>query len=264
MKGMLMCWDSEALSVYLSLFHDFSMHVFRDFTNGAVFYLPTMHCCLLLSCAANPAMPPFRWPIICHRTLPTNSRNWLRSWLGTARNDRATLPMISFWYYSHHALHVASSVCFEKMFFAQSHDQSMLFSLQLSLVFLFLMITYHRFGLKGLYMPDTALELKAGDIIHTNFSVLVSLFLAPFLVQGSRFKPQALRHRGGPVCQVHCSCFLHGSVYYIRHICLYFYFRWHVLSKFAILVQAFTTVWRHAETVAEWELWLQSIAEVYL
>lgn len=38
------------------------------------------------------------------------SRKWLRSWLPRARSDLETLAMISFWYYTHHALHVASSL----------------------------------------------------------------------------------------------------------------------------------------------------------
>ena len=44
------------------------------------------------------------------------SHKWLRSWRPVARNDLATPAMISLlWYYSHHALHVASSLL-KKMF----------------------------------------------------------------------------------------------------------------------------------------------------
>ena len=80
-------------------------------------YLPTMHCCLLLSCAAaNPAMS--RWPINCAvrppptnqlSRLATNSRPWLRYCRPRPeRNELMTPPKTFFWYFTHHALHVAS------------------------------------------------------------------------------------------------------------------------------------------------------------
>ena len=77
-------------------------------------YLPTMHCRLLLSCAAaNPAMSPHTLAnqIVPRHFANTNSRRqWLRySRLRPARNEPTTQPKNCFWYFTHHALHVASS-----------------------------------------------------------------------------------------------------------------------------------------------------------
>ena len=79
-----------------------------------------MPCCLLLSCAI-PAMLPFHWPIVLRILI---SRQWLRFWRRRgARSDLGNPAMIIFWYFTHHALHVASSLLFWKHF-AQSHDMN--------------------------------------------------------------------------------------------------------------------------------------------
>lgn len=108
------------------------------------------------------------------------SRKWLRSW--QERRDLVTRKTISYWYYSHDALHVAVVCYYLKIwegYIAQSHDvfTSRLFLLPRIVFFVSLQSHTHLILIWSFYSSASTRSILT--LLHEVFRLLVRLYGNP-------------------------------------------------------------------------------------